>query len=239
MPSAPRYRSKRSKKQNMERRVATRSSSSMSSRASYSRPNTSLWSSWSNRYGWNGRVFDPFPVRMRVKMRYNDQVTLVTTGGVISQYIFSANGIFDPNITGTGHQPYGFDQYAAIYNHYQVVASTITLSVTTPFNGSAGIVLNDDTSFSQQYNTVVEEKGANVIQVGANSTNAHVRQYYNANYFKERKNLDAAMNANPTEQCYFGCFVRGETSSTSQSSYVQVSIEYIVDLWELVNFGGS
>jgi len=239
MPFAPRKRAKKGKQTNMYQRVALRGSNTMSTRPSYSRPATSLWSSSSNRYGWAGRIFDPFPVRLRSKVRYSEQVQITTTGGVVTQYLFSANGAHDPNITGTGHQPYGWDQWKAIYNHYEVVSSTITMSITTPFNGSAGIAMNDDTSFSQAYNTVAEEKGTNIIQVGANSTNAHVRNYYNRNYFKGKQNLDAATDSNPTEQVYYGCFVRGETASTTQSAYALVSIEYIVDFSELVNFGGS
>lgn len=43
-------------------------------------------------------------------------------------YVFSCNGLFDPNITGAGHQPSGFDQYMALYQTYLVVGATIKVS---------------------------------------------------------------------------------------------------------------
>ena len=36
------------------------------------------------------------------------------------------NSLFDPDQTGTGHQPYYFDQFAALYNRYTVLGSKLT-----------------------------------------------------------------------------------------------------------------
>ncbi len=42
------------------------------------------------------------------------------------------NSLFDPNNTGTGHQPYGFDQLATLYAKYRVDRVRIELLFTTP-----------------------------------------------------------------------------------------------------------
>lgn len=45
--------------------------------------------------------------------------------GVASSYVFSGNGLYDPNITGVGHQPLGFDEWMGIYSHYTVTGFTM------------------------------------------------------------------------------------------------------------------
>ena len=61
------------------------------------------------------------PDRMHVKMRYFSQVTFDfdgTNGGLA--HVYRVNNIYDPNETGTGHQPMGFDQLNAFYKRYLV-----------------------------------------------------------------------------------------------------------------------
>jgi len=70
------------------------------------------------------------------------------SGNVLSFYAFRANSIFDPDQTGTGHQPMGHDTWQSIYNHYVVESSTIRATFTPAaqgaFPGVGGIRLDDD-----------------------------------------------------------------------------------------------
>lgn len=78
---------------------------------------------------------------MRVKMRYQDGVVLASTALIgFTTYAFRTNSLFDPDWTGTGHQPYRFDQLAAIYRKYTVVGSKITVEFTT---GDKTVVATD------------------------------------------------------------------------------------------------
>lgn len=38
-----------------------------------------------------------------------------------AQNVYDLNGLFDPDSTGTGHQPYPYDQWTTFYGKYQVV----------------------------------------------------------------------------------------------------------------------
>jgi len=49
-------------------------------------------------------------------------------GGVSAALFFSANGMFDPDRSLGGHQPYAFDQYMEMYDHYTVLRSRIMVS---------------------------------------------------------------------------------------------------------------
>ncbi len=46
--------------------------------------------------------------------------------------VYRLNSLFDPEFTGVGHQPYGYDQMAAFYNRYRVLkASWIVTMIPT------------------------------------------------------------------------------------------------------------
>jgi len=64
------------------------------------------------------RAVNPIPERYICKMKYSDTFQITAAGG--SLYRFNLNSIYDPNRTGTGHQPYGRDQLATLYNRYRV-----------------------------------------------------------------------------------------------------------------------
>lgn len=67
------------------------------------------------------RALAPFAQRYISKHKYAE-VRVVTgpAGGGLVQYNFNLNSLYDPNLTGTGHQPYGYDQMVDIYNRYRV-----------------------------------------------------------------------------------------------------------------------
>jgi hypothetical protein len=60
-------------------------------------------------------------------LRYADSFSLTSSSGVVASYVFACNGLYDPNITGTGHQPAGFDQMMLSYEHYTVLRSRIVV----------------------------------------------------------------------------------------------------------------
>jgi hypothetical protein len=69
-----------------------------------------------------------FPARVVKRLRYNDVVSITTTAGAVGSYVLRANDLFDPDFTGTGHQPMGFDALCLFYNHFCVVRSKLTVA---------------------------------------------------------------------------------------------------------------
>jgi len=70
------------------------------------------------------------PDRLTVKMRYVESVSLASAAN--HSYNWRLNSLFDPNITGTGHQPQGRDEYAGFYGRYIVHKTYVELSASTP-----------------------------------------------------------------------------------------------------------
>lgn len=70
-------------------------------------------------------------------LKYFEFRTLTPDSSRFATYVYSLNGMYDPNITGTGTQPTGFDQLMLMYDHYcvrncKVTARCSNTSTTTP-----------------------------------------------------------------------------------------------------------
>lgn len=75
------------------------------------------------------RVLQPFAQRYISRMKYAEQINQVgTTLGGLTQFNYNLNSIFDPNRTGGGHQPYGHDTMATLYNRYRVIKCSYAIS---------------------------------------------------------------------------------------------------------------
>jgi len=188
------------------------------------------------------RAFNPFPAKMTATLRYNDTVAYTTTTGVPTPYQWRCNSIYDPDYTGTGHQPYGHDQYAAIYNHYMVKKAVISVCPSTGFNGRLIIVLSDDTTISTDENTAAEQKGTvSCIQSGNISPTVLRSTYYpRANFaLGDYSTLSAAVGTNPTEAMYWSILQYANTPTGSISGFMKVTIEYVVEFWEMKDLGAS
>lgn len=79
------------------------------------------------------------PDNLRVPLYYTQRNVVNVAAGVIFKQVFAGNNVFDPDYTGGGSQPTGFDQYAALYKAYFVRASAIKLKTIGVVN-SAGAV---------------------------------------------------------------------------------------------------
>lgn len=70
--------------------------------------------------------------RFITRLKYASQFSssgISLTGTVLSDYLFSLNGLYDPDISATGHQPYGFDQLITLYSYYRVFAVSWVVTV--------------------------------------------------------------------------------------------------------------
>lgn len=68
----------------------------------------------------------PLPSRYITKHKYSDTFTLNALNNY--QFNWNLNSLFDPNRTGIGHQPYGYDQLAGLYNRYRVIKTSYVIN---------------------------------------------------------------------------------------------------------------
>jgi len=182
-----------------------------------------------------------FPRMIKFTHRYVDVLVVASTSGVPNSYKFSCNGMFDPNISGTGRQPMAFDNMTAVYDHYCVIGSKIKFKVspTSDLNPAsfAGIYINDDTSNSPASSAAyvaVADKYIVWAPGGVNTYTLTSKWSANKMFGKSvlaNTDLQGTATANPAEQSYFTLFVGAldELSNTSFSAIVD--IEYIA-IWK-------
>lgn len=61
-----------------------------------------------------------------IQMKYADvKAYLLNNISTFSANIYRTNSIYDPDYTGTGHQPMGHDEWSTLYNKYCVLAMDI------------------------------------------------------------------------------------------------------------------
>jgi len=87
-----------------------------------------------------------FPPFIRRTLRYAQSNVIDVANFGQGQQVFRANSLYDPDYTGTGHQPNGFDQLMVAYNHFTVLRATIRVRVLQTLQGGGliepgGIVL--------------------------------------------------------------------------------------------------
>ncbi len=78
---------------------------------------------------------DPFPLQITRLFKYSATHSLSTnasTGGNGAEQRYLLNSLYDPDYTGTGHQPYSFDQVMANYTKYRVNRVSYRITFTTP-----------------------------------------------------------------------------------------------------------
>lgn len=192
-----------------------------------------------------------FPKNKLVKMRYVTEA-VVQCSGLSSSHTFSANGLYDPDITGSGHQPKAFDQWMAIYNHYNVVGSKINVKLASTHGADNFIWGVTRTPVASQMNnkllTYCLENRYNrgYRTIGSQYNNSGQRALTNvpqtARYSQKSQfgrnstvkgDLTGNNAANPTEQQCFELWIApvNNVAATQTASFI-VTIDYIALLTE-------
>jgi hypothetical protein len=185
-----------------------------------------------------------FPRRLQTTLRYVDTNVVTTGAGVPGSYVFSCNGCFDPNITGTGHQPLYFDQLMLIYDHYTVVASRVEHQVLTSLNANVVLYIDDDTSLAADGGHASEQPTGQSVLVSSLATVPTIfkrswdaKSYFGGNIF-DNDNLQGTSAANPVEQSYFVLMMQPLTAAAATVNFATI-IEYDVVFDELKTIVGS
>lgn len=197
-----------------------------------------------------GSATNGFPKMLQMTHRYVESVRIAAPAtGTVGKYLFSCNGMYDPNRTGTGHQPMYFDQLAALYNHYTVTSSRIRVEFT--FENSAinsanifGVYLEDDSTvtptsiqdFAEQSTAICATRSASLnvnLPVIKHSWNA--KKAFGGEPLSD-PNLQGTSGADPTEQQYYAVFSSDINVAVANTAiWYTVYIEYTATWQELKN----
>lgn len=179
-----------------------------------------------------------FPAKVKKTLRYQEYVTLTSTGGTLNSYVFSANGLYDPNITGTGHSPMGFDQMMIFFEHYVVEFARITVNFNNTATGCmmAGIRMDPNFTGLSNIQQMLEFGGITFDNFEAKNTYGCTKtmkmgcsigkiQGVSRSALTADVNLRGDVASNPSEQTYFH-LVAWDPNSLTGSFTCDVIIEY-------------
>ena len=180
----------------------------------------------------------PIPKQLFNRLKYAETVNVSIPLSGLGSYLYSCNGMYDPNITGTGHQPMYFDQFMAMYDHYTVLKSTMKATVVANSTGACIFSLgqDDDTTISAANSyTIWERPGyqTKVVNAPVEPSNTSLWSKWDAvKVFGGDPQSDPAMQgsatSNPTEQTYYVLYF-----DTLPSTTVTVLVEIWYDVvWD-------
>lgn len=167
-----------------------------------------------------------FPQRLRTKLSYADQYTLSGTSGFPtfgSEQSFRLGSLYDPDFTGTGHQPLGFDQVTPWYSRYLVNGCTVKVTFSNPSDDGMYVAV-----FAKSYDDPATIVNA-TVSAANERPNVWVRPLNNTGSQKItfQKHLDLAQMSGLSKQQYdatwptTGALV---TSNPAYSPYLSIAV---------------
>lgn len=203
------------------------------------------------------RVINAQQNRLMVRFRYDSFGTLSeSTAGAGAMATFRLNSLYDPDLTGTGKQPLGFDQYTAIFNRYRVLSCSWKITfLNALLNTEAGSRVQRVGFYTSSSNSVASDPEAWVAQLGAKSHllgpstgNMGVRTFRGktdfSNVFGVRKveltDLDysATYNASPTRVAYLHCWTSALSAAGAIANYC-TEFTFVAELSDRISLGLS
>lgn len=199
------------------------------------------------------RQYNPFPTRKQCTLRYVEAgvvnaLTCGTAGVGGTEHTYPLGSLFDPNLSLTGHQPYFFDQIAAVYQHYRVNKVTITIRAYDPstpgtilgwqvdsWNGGAGTIagvspqtlLERPQTGRLQPNTTYDREETTIPRMSIARLEGLTESEYRANV----EDYSALVTASPARSPYLrlACF-NTEGNNSGGLSY-HVEFLYDCEFW--------
>lgn len=184
-----------------------------------------------------------FPSNKKVILKYVERFPLESSAGVLGTYQFVCNGLYDPNITASGHQPYGRDQWALFYNHYRVTHSRIKVTAvhTAPSAPAmvVGLYTSDDISILSNSIGLIESGRDNhfILNNDTSSKKSIYADFSAYQFFGKDKSkylTNAAVGTNPGEIAVFTVWAQSLDSVgiASPTADFLVEIDYHVVFME-------
>ncbi len=174
---------------------------------------------------------------------YDSRFELTGAAGILQMHFFRANDLYDPDATGTGHQPIGFDQAMLFWEQFAVFSSKITVAFRSNNADGlrVGICLSPDQTVPP-INELMENgylvsdvvAGTNSVGLGYHTWKTLSMSSDNVKYFQMRSKEDYFANPNfignaagsPAELNYFGVFAFNNITTTTTDVLFDVQLSY-------------
>jgi len=194
------------------------------------------------------KALKPFAQRYITKLKYAETI-FINSGGP-QAYRFRLNSTFDPNFSGVGHQPYGRDELANIYNRYRVISCSYTVSAVDqsgqyitvcalPSNEQVNTLSLQEMLENPRAKFIVQAPNASMKmlkgKVSIPSLVGRTKDQYMAD-----DRYQAQFDANPSENALLNIYVqRLDGGANVLNVPLQVTLNYVVEWFDVKNLPQS
>lgn len=177
--------------------------------------------------------------RFATRLQYFDGPYVINPGvaGAYSSQIWQVNSLYDPDTTGVGHQPNGFDQMMTLYKEYVVRRAYIELEIWNSDNTQAQMVVLSVSNSSSAFGDIVvemESGNSEFNTVGVSQGGQAVRKmkkwidiskFLGTDVTKDDTYVGTAA-ANPNKGCFVHLGVTSQNAADSAAVYVYALIKF-------------
>lgn len=188
----------------------------------------------------------PLPNQVSAVLIYSESISINAGAAAWGGNVYSANGIFQCDITAGAGQPRGRDELFAMYNHAYVTASYITVRTcgNTINNLTWGIAVRDDAVAFTDFRDFTEYRNSKINMIGVEQ-NAQVMTHKCVPH--KFLGLKTAMEdqlqntnaANPSEGVYYHVGCCDSAKQDPGPNYFTVRIVYYVTFTEPLPMAAS
>lgn len=191
------------------------------------------------------RALNPIPQRSIIKHKYATSVNTLTPSGL---YYFNLNSMWDPDRSGVGHQPYGRDTFAGLYNQYRVIGCKYTVEVSS----NSGTILVGTYVGNEQFTYVAvggdfnelkenprarfvsQAPGGQIKKIHGYASCASILGRTKAQYMADEATA-AQVNNNPGENCVLTIATATTAGVPQTGASVMVMLEFITEWFDPVS----
>lgn len=187
-----------------------------------------------------------------VRLKYVDRILLDPAIDTPASHVFRANSIFDPDSSGTGHQPMGHDEWNTFYTNYLVIGSKIKATyfpTATSTGMMGGVLLKSDSTLITNVEQLMEQglttPRSLAMATGGRPTSVRrgfsPRKFFGVKDLKDNKGaIGASFGNNPSNGAFWHVYLNPMDSTTDIASVeVLIEIEYSVMLTERATLAQS
>lgn len=195
------------------------------------------------------RALQPIAQRYIAKLKYSQ---VITTDASLGVHQMNLNSVFQPDRLSTSgsHQPYAFDQLAALYNRYRVIScgyrinlavgsSTVPITVTAmPTNLPVTALGASEIRENSRAKYITQNPGAGSVFLTNKISIPSLVGRTKAQYMADDR-YQAMVTDNPNEAAVLNIQTFNGSGTAAGGVQVQLLMEYTVEFFDIKSLGQS
>ena len=183
---------------------------------------------------------------MRIKLLLGNVDQHAVTGGLFTKQEWRLSSVYDPDLTGGGNQPIGFDAMATLYTRYVVHAARVKFSQNQNYGVAIAtkwaIVVSRlpySSGLLASWNDILSQPGVRFGHVGPGDNEQHGVISVDLNKVRGKTAVQAkaddsetsAVTTNPADNVFMAFYYEADNTTTA-TVCTQIQIEFDVEFFE-------